>query len=1080
MADRVVKYTFTGSFQNLTAGLTAAGRSVDDFGHKLVALDRNGAKMWAGLDHFGQLGGRIALGVGAGLAASAKAAIDWETAWAGVTKTVDGSVAEMAALEDGLRNLAKTMPSTHAEIAAVAEAAGQLGVAQEDILDFTETMLQLAETTNLTADEAATSIAQMTNVMGTAPGDVDNLGAALVALGNDGASTERDIVQMAQRISAAGAQIGLAESDVLAIANAAASMGIEVEAGGSAVSRIFTEMAKATKQGGADLEQFAQVAGMSAQEFTTAFGEDPAAAFAAFTAGLDAINTSGGDVFTMLENLGLSDIRVQNALLSMASSGDLLTDSLNLGAQAWAENTALTDEYAKRLDTTGADARIAWNNIKDAGIEAGDVLLPMISQVAEGVAGMASAFGSLPGPVKSATTGLAGIVAITGGSLWLGAKVVGGIVDTKRALADLGISADSTAGKLGKFALKTAALVAVTSAVNQLADGLDRIDSNNLDRSLTALSTGNVTDDIDKVIESLKEVSSAANEVDLMEPFTLFGVAGDTTLDKMADNIDQVDQALAGMVESGEQAKAAALFDELARLAGEQGVSAAETAEAFDAYALALQNVAAAASAASSENNTDWLTGLTGALGGTEAATESYTGAVEENAAANESEAKALNKATQAMRDKRDAALSGFDAETRWGQAVAEANERVKAGEKGISRFTEAGRANRAALSELAGAWNNQSKAVKNNQDRYDAARQTFIDTATAMGVPKRAAKALADELLEIPRSTVAKVSTPGAAEGTEQVNRLKNAIHALRDKDVYIRIHRLGAQGIGPVRGDEAVNPRTTAPRTTLPNVAERSAIPDTLTVGRGAVTDKMALYGGMFAKDAFAAVGAAAGSASQGLRGLRMQLREAEKAVERERSARDAMLARRAAVSGAVVGSIQNDLWATSEASGNPWAAGASAGGVMDPFAAVQERIDIGRRMKAAIQTLKQKGIKGAALEEILTNGGLAGAEYMAAQSAEALSGFASDLAMANQLAAEAGQLGAEGVVTNQELKAQTKLAQKANERLDRIEKAIEQLEKTEKAGHAGTQQATQNAQVGWESSLDRRARDGLRRTR
>src|SRR5690606_24979397 len=123
---------------------------------------------------------------------------------------------------------------------------------------FTRTMIDLGETTNLTAEDAATNIAQISNVMGTMGREgsegVARMGAALVALGNDGASTEAQILSMAQRLSGAGALIGLAESDILGIANAAASMGIEVEAGGSAISRVFTEMAKATAQGGEDLE----------------------------------------------------------------------------------------------------------------------------------------------------------------------------------------------------------------------------------------------------------------------------------------------------------------------------------------------------------------------------------------------------------------------------------------------------------------------------------------------------------------------------------------------------------------------------------------------------------------------------------------------------------------------------------------------------------------------------------------------------------------------------------------------------------------------------------------------------------
>src|SRR5690606_6919008 len=235
------------------------------------------------------------------------------------------------------------LPASHQEIAAVAEAAGQLGVGAEDIETFTRTMIDLGETTNLSADEAATAIAQMANVMGTSGDDIDNLGSALVELGNNGASTERQIIQMAQGMAGAASIVGLAESDVLGFANAFASVGIEVEAGSSAFSRSITDMAKAVSTGSEDLTIVPGVAGMSAEAFATAFRDDPAEAFASFVGGLGDMQAAGEDVFTVLDELGMSDVRVSRALLSMATSGDLLTDSLDLGAKAWQENTALAD-----------------------------------------------------------------------------------------------------------------------------------------------------------------------------------------------------------------------------------------------------------------------------------------------------------------------------------------------------------------------------------------------------------------------------------------------------------------------------------------------------------------------------------------------------------------------------------------------------------------------------------------------------------------------------------------------------------------------------------------------------------------
>ncbi len=118
MAERTVSYRFTGNFANLAAGLGAMGKGVQDLGVKLTALDKNGARMRAGLTQVGATAGKVGITAAAGLALAAKAAIDWETQWAGVMKTVDGTAAQMDSLEGSLRNLARTMPATHEEIAA--------------------------------------------------------------------------------------------------------------------------------------------------------------------------------------------------------------------------------------------------------------------------------------------------------------------------------------------------------------------------------------------------------------------------------------------------------------------------------------------------------------------------------------------------------------------------------------------------------------------------------------------------------------------------------------------------------------------------------------------------------------------------------------------------------------------------------------------------------------------------------------------------------------------------------------------------------------------------------------------------
>lgn len=442
---------------------------------------------------------RAGLVIAAGLGLAVKAAIDWESQWTGVLKTVDGTTAQLNDLEGGLRDMAKTLPESHQEIAAVAEAAGQLGVQTPNVEAFTKTMVQLGETTNLTSEQAATDIAQIENVMRTASDETDNLGASLVALGNNGASTEAQILAMANRIAATGAQVGLTEADILGLANAAASMGIEVEAGGSAVSRVFQTMAKDVAAGGDKLELFAQVSGMTAQQFAKEFGDDPARAFAAFTQGLDRINKSGGDVFGVLDKLSLSDIRVSQALLSMASSGDYLTKSLDLSAQAWDQNTALQDEFAKRAGTTASQVQVSINNIRDAAIDLGTTLLPIVSDIASGVSTVSNAFGSLPDPLQSVIGKATALALVVGGAGWFGAKAVLAVKTMRLALVELGITADVTKAKLATVGTGvTAAAIGISSLMNTL----DLMDSYQRSQAARSSQGGGLADFADELAYS--------------------------------------------------------------------------------------------------------------------------------------------------------------------------------------------------------------------------------------------------------------------------------------------------------------------------------------------------------------------------------------------------------------------------------------------------------------------------------------------------------------------------------------------------------------------------------------------------
>ena len=313
-------------------------------------------------------------------AAAVKSSIDFESAFAGVRKTVDATEEQLKQLETGIRNMSKEIPASATAIASVAEAAGQLGIETDNILGFSRAMIDLGESTNLSAEEAASALAQFANITGMSQKDFDRLGSTIVELGNNLATTEADIVSMGQRLAGAGAQIGLTEAQIMSFAAALSSVGIEAEAGGSAFSKVMIEMQLATETNSKKLKDFAKVAGMSAKDFKKAFQRDAASAIIAFIKGLSKAEDRGTSAIKVLDDMGIKEVRLRDALLRATEASDVFTSSIELGSKAWEENTALAKEAAQRYETTESRLQIMKNQYIDIGRQLGDKLMPVLEK----------------------------------------------------------------------------------------------------------------------------------------------------------------------------------------------------------------------------------------------------------------------------------------------------------------------------------------------------------------------------------------------------------------------------------------------------------------------------------------------------------------------------------------------------------------------------------------------------------------------------------------------------------------------------------------------------------------------------
>lgn len=313
-------------------------------------------------------------------ASCAQASMDFESAITGVAKTTDLTDEELAAMSDSIKALSTEIPATTDEIAAVAEAAGQLGIQKDVLLDFTEIMTMLGTATNMTADEAATALARFANITGMSTDNYGRLGSVIVDLGNNFATTESEIVAMGTRLASAGKLAGLTEPEIMALAAAMSSVGIEAEAGGTAMTQTLNAIEKAVAKGGDDLSEFARIAGMSSEEFSAAWKNDAMSALTSFIGGLGKLDEQGESTVLVLEDLGLTGIRQSNMLKSLGLAADQMTSAVDTANTAWQQNTALTNEANKRYAT--AQSRLtmmqnAYNNLK---VAIGDAYTPALSE----------------------------------------------------------------------------------------------------------------------------------------------------------------------------------------------------------------------------------------------------------------------------------------------------------------------------------------------------------------------------------------------------------------------------------------------------------------------------------------------------------------------------------------------------------------------------------------------------------------------------------------------------------------------------------------------------------------------------
>lgn len=401
-------------------------------------------------------------------------AVGFEEAFAGVKKTVEASPEVLDNVAKEFRELSKIIPVTTTEISKVGEMAGQLGVSATNLSAFTEVMIKLGSSTNLSAEEASTAIARIFNVVsGNVNDNIENVGrfgSSLVALGNNAAATESEILEMTTRLASAGSIYNVSEADLLGLATAMSAVGLKAEGGGSSIATIMNNIEKlvAKNQWSDKLYRFAKISDMTVSQFKQAWRSDALGTLTAVIHGLDSTDASATK---LLEDMGITSIRQTDTMLRLISAVDMLDEYVDLSNEAWNENMALTNEANKRYETMQSKITLLKNAFEDFMVTIGDKITPIISPFIDKLINFINELNAKPDFINNLTLGLTALVA----SLAPMASTIG-IVSTKfGGFLDKLIKSDEDARKV------SVGFGDIVTKIGQVAKApYDRINSNML------------------------------------------------------------------------------------------------------------------------------------------------------------------------------------------------------------------------------------------------------------------------------------------------------------------------------------------------------------------------------------------------------------------------------------------------------------------------------------------------------------------------------------------------------------------------------------------------------------------------
>lgn len=331
---------------------------------------------------------------------------------------LEGSSVSANELRESFNALFASMPSSWSDLTEIGTLAGQLGVASENVAEFTKLVTMFASTTDVSVEQAATAFGRLAELLDVNSSEYENLGSSILSVGVASVATESQIINTTSQLASMGSYAGFSADEVIGLSSAMASLGTQPELSRGVITRLFVNISNAIADGGERLEAFGQTAGMTGREFADAWGTDAAGAFQSLISGLGQVEDQGGNSVRVLQDMGITAARDIPTILRLAQNHELLAEQMKIARDGYADGTSLQEQYGIVATTVAEKLTVLKNNaqlfVAELG-ESANALGPVIDLLTKFVQVATSL---IDNPVTGVVTALVlGLSAITGALL---------------------------------------------------------------------------------------------------------------------------------------------------------------------------------------------------------------------------------------------------------------------------------------------------------------------------------------------------------------------------------------------------------------------------------------------------------------------------------------------------------------------------------------------------------------------------------------------------------------------------------------------------------------------------------------